>query len=635
MRSELPRFSTRSVAAHGRVGHRRRAGRGGRVASWRGQARRRRRGGAAGGRRASPSSRRVRAPAPPCLPPADQSTTGPRHRPVGRPPARHGAPDREPARPAPRAGRPRPPCSRPRSSTPTGYGRIVRDGKGEVERIVETKDADGVPAGGARHPRDQPRHLRLRGADALRGRSTQVRRRERRALPHRRLPASSRQRSRIVTARPTTLDSATGVNDRADLMEVESSPSARILEEHARARSHLPRTRAPRASTRASRSASDTVDRAGREPARRHDVGGGCTIGPHTTVRRRRDRRRVQRGPLLSGRVSRSRTARTIGPFAYLRPGTVIGENAKIGTFVEVKNSNIGAGAKVPHLSYIGDADVGDARQPRRRHHHRQLRRPAQAPHEDRKGREDRRPHVVRRAGGRRGRGVHWRRLGDHRGCADGRPRSRAGEAEEHRGLRGPRGGGLAVSTLSRREAARGAGNSITAGYDKRLMVTAGRASQELGAKIADRLGVELTDAGLKTFADGEVYCRYEDSIRGADLFIVQSICGTEREGLTVNDALMELLLMIDAAARLGAPRHRRHPVVRLLAPGQEVRAARADLRPARGASARDRRHRPPADDGPPRRPAAGLLLQAGRPHDRDADPHPVRAGPARPTATS
>jgi bifunctional UDP-N-acetylglucosamine pyrophosphorylase/glucosamine-1-phosphate N-acetyltransferase len=49
-----------------------------------------------------------------------------------------------------------------------------------------------------------------------------------------------------------------------------------------------------------------------------------------------------------------------IGPFAYLRPGTVVGEGAKVGTYVEVKNSEIGAGAKVPHLSYIGDTDVGE-----------------------------------------------------------------------------------------------------------------------------------------------------------------------------------------------------------------------------------------------------------------------------------
>ena len=98
-------------------------------------------------------------------------------------------------------------------------------------------------------------------------------------------------------------------------------------------------------------------------------------------------------------------------------------------------------------------------------------------------------------------------------------------------------------------------GRVINAEYGKRLMVTAGRASLELGGKIADRLELDLTGAGLKTFSDGEVYCRYEDSIRGSDLFIVQSICGNEREGLTVNDALMELLVMVDAAQ--GASAHR------------------------------------------------------------------------------
>jgi ribose-phosphate pyrophosphokinase len=86
-------------------------------------------------------------------------------------------------------------------------------------------------------------------------------------------------------------------------------------------------------------------------------------------------------------------------------------------------------------------------------------------------------------------------------------------------------------------------------------MVTAGRASRELGSRIAERLNVELIDAGLKTFTDGEVYCRYEESIRGADIFIVQSICGSEREGLTPNDALMELLLMVHAAKHASAHR--------------------------------------------------------------------------------
>ncbi len=96
---------------------------------------------------------------------------------------------------------------------------------------------------------------------------------------------------------------------------------------------------------------------------------------------------------------------------------------------------------------------------------------------------------------------------------------------------------------------------SLPIGYDKRMMVAAGRASGELGQRIAERLGMELTDAGLKTFPDGEVYCRYADSIRGADIFIVQSICGNEREGISANDALMELLIMIEAA--VGASAHR------------------------------------------------------------------------------
>jgi bifunctional UDP-N-acetylglucosamine pyrophosphorylase/glucosamine-1-phosphate N-acetyltransferase len=50
----------------------------------------------------------------------------------------------------------------------------------------------------------------------------------------------------------------------------------------------------------------------------------------------------------------------SVGPYAYLRPGTSLGRKSKIGTFVEVKNSSVGEGSKVPHLSYVGDATVGD-----------------------------------------------------------------------------------------------------------------------------------------------------------------------------------------------------------------------------------------------------------------------------------
>jgi ribose-phosphate pyrophosphokinase len=95
----------------------------------------------------------------------------------------------------------------------------------------------------------------------------------------------------------------------------------------------------------------------------------------------------------------------------------------------------------------------------------------------------------------------------------------------------------------------------ITQDYTKRLMVFGGRASMELAARIAGHLDVDLGVATLKTFANGEVYCRYEESIRGADVFIVQSTAANEVEGMTPNDALMELLTMIDAAQ--GASAHR------------------------------------------------------------------------------
>ncbi len=91
--------------------------------------------------------------------------------------------------------------------------------------------------------------------------------------------------------------------------------------------------------------------------------------------------------------------------------------------------------------------------------------------------------------------------------------------------------------------------------YGKRLMLVAGRANPELAARIAEKLGVQLGGMTLKTFANGEVYCRYEESVRGADVFIVQPTCANAYSKLGSNDALMELLAMVDAA--VGGSAHR------------------------------------------------------------------------------
>ncbi|NNN20546.1 MAG: ribose-phosphate diphosphokinase [Acidimicrobiales bacterium] len=83
----------------------------------------------------------------------------------------------------------------------------------------------------------------------------------------------------------------------------------------------------------------------------------------------------------------------------------------------------------------------------------------------------------------------------------------------------------------------------------RRLAIYSGRSHPELALEIARELGVELGDANLREFADGEVHCKFSESIRGTDVFIIQTHSGP------VNDALMEQLIMIDAAKRASAKR--------------------------------------------------------------------------------
>ncbi len=83
----------------------------------------------------------------------------------------------------------------------------------------------------------------------------------------------------------------------------------------------------------------------------------------------------------------------------------------------------------------------------------------------------------------------------------------------------------------------------------KRFMLVSGRGSEVLAKEVSDALGLPLTDMKLETFANGEIYVRYGDSVRGADVFIIQSHC------TPINDRIMEQLIMIDAAKRASAKR--------------------------------------------------------------------------------
>jgi ribose-phosphate pyrophosphokinase len=111
------------------------------------------------------------------------------------------------------------------------------------------------------------------------------------------------------------------------------------------------------------------------------------------------------------------------------------------------------------------------------------------------------------------------------------------------------------ASEMSAAEPQERPSTKLDIGYDKRLMLFSGRAHPALANDIAGKLGIELGGVTLKTFSNGEVYCRYDESIRGADIFIVQPICANPRLGLSANDALMELLELVDAA--VGGSAHR------------------------------------------------------------------------------
>ncbi len=154
-------------------------------------------------------------------------------------------------------------------------------------------------------------------------------------------------------------------------------------------------------------------------------IGGGTVVGPHTTMID------AELGSDCSAPhsylVECSVADRcSVGPFAYLRPKARLEEGAKAGAFVEIKNSQIGAGAQGPAPLLHRRRRRRRGHQPRRLHGHRQLRRLQQEPDEDRPQRADECRHHARRAGDGRRRCIHWRRLGDHRRCAGGGTRNRS-----------------------------------------------------------------------------------------------------------------------------------------------------------------------------------------------------------------
>jgi bifunctional UDP-N-acetylglucosamine pyrophosphorylase/glucosamine-1-phosphate N-acetyltransferase len=225
---------------------------------------------------------------------------------------------------------------------PAGYGRVVRGSDGAVERVVETKQ-DGDASAEELEIREVNTGIYAFDAGALRE-----------ALP--RLSAENAQGELYL---PQVLDIlradgqavavhpvedhrlVLGVNDRVALARVRKLAQRAIHERHMRAGVGI-------------------VDPAATVIDVDVEIGQDTVIEPFTTIR----------GDTKIGEGCTVRHSYlvdcvledgvSVGPFAYLRPGAILRKGAKAGTFVEIKNSDIGPGTKIPHLSYIGDADVGE-----------------------------------------------------------------------------------------------------------------------------------------------------------------------------------------------------------------------------------------------------------------------------------
>lgn len=242
-----------------------------------------------------------------------------------------------------------------RIDDPTGYGRIVRDEAGEVLGIVEHKDAserelaiDEINSGVYAFRADElAKALAQVGSDNSQGEQylTDV-------------VGILRLNSQLVAAFiAEDVDDVHGINDRVQLAEAERIMASRINRHWMRegVSIHDPQTTwiSPEAVL-----ARDAEIHRNTAIMGASVIGEGAQIGPDTTLLDCQvdARAEVVRSHCEHAVIGESAT---VGPFTFLRPGAHLAAHAKAGAYVEIKNAMIGEGSKVPHLSYVGDAEIG------------------------------------------------------------------------------------------------------------------------------------------------------------------------------------------------------------------------------------------------------------------------------------
>lgn len=242
---------------------------------------------------------------------------------------------------------------------PGDYGRVVRDGAGEIEKIVEVKAAGDATADELEIREINSGIYCFRGQDlaealgSIGNDNAQGEYYLPDVLPVLR-GAGLRVAAHIAGDPAVNL----GVNNRADLATVEAEARRRIV------RSHMMNgvTVVDPDSTWIDADVTigaDTRIEPGTSLRGATEIGSGALLGPHSTITDCGvgDRSQVVHSVLNLCEVLEDCL---IGPFSYLRPGARLEDGSKAGAFVEIKNSTIGPGAKVPHLSYVGDAEIGE-----------------------------------------------------------------------------------------------------------------------------------------------------------------------------------------------------------------------------------------------------------------------------------